>query len=408
MKITDYLNQHIFSNNLNLYGVIDTVIFSEFTAILFDIDPEAKYFPLYKNTQLEACIEISPYLVSLTPSSKLLNFLTVNKAPKNWGIFLATNSNCHFDKLILYLQSIFYIKSPESEELIFRYYDPRVINPLLQSSNDLEKSQLLGPVEHLIVPNHYHSERFQNVLAPDWVLWLTPEPLNSDIPGHLPWYEFSNNQWQSLLDEHRIKVEETIANQLISKNQDYTNLTKIQMHNMIQFWIDQAAEYGIEQTKLVIRLIEVMNQFGQAMPEKELNYLESAILENKKYDSEEKVQLLEKYAALVYENPELPFDPIRCITYEMLFEYDGTIKPIKPFDEQDMGKRVLYMNTYQKIRNKKQQAFQAMGYLYQYYQSELIDSQQRYIPVNYFSHEFDKYRVALVHFYALLTNQTNE
>ncbi|MDE1462718.1 DUF4123 domain-containing protein [Spartinivicinus poritis] len=408
MTVADYLKQHIFSKNLNLYGVIDTVIFNDFTATLFDVEPEANFFPLYKKTQLESCIEISPYLVLLTSSSRLLNFLITNKAPENWGLLLAINNDYHFDKLLPYLQSILYIKSPDSEELIFRHYDPRVINPLLQSSNELEKCQLLGPVEHLIVPNHYHAERFQNVLAPDWVLWLNPEPMDSEIPEQQPWYEFSTNQWQSLLDEHRIKVEETIANQLISNNQDYTSLTKKQMHNMIQFWIDQAAEYDIEKTALVIRLIEVMNQFGQAMPEQELNYLESAILDNSEYDSEEKVQLLEKYAALVYENPELPFDPIRCITYEILFEDDGTITPIKPFDEQDMGKRVLYMNTYKELLNKKQQAFQAMAYLYQYYKNELIDNQQRYIPVSYFSREFNKYRFALVHFFNLLTQETTD
>ncbi|MGA7904712.1 MAG: DUF4123 domain-containing protein [Terrimicrobiaceae bacterium] len=103
-----------------------------------------KYQSLYEGLQGRMLEAYAPYLVRLPGDSRLLETLVAQGWGKNWGIFVVSAAD--FQSLRKHFRTFLMVKSPEGEQLYFRYYDPRVLREYLPTCNAEETNFVFGPV----------------------------------------------------------------------------------------------------------------------------------------------------------------------------------------------------------------------------------------------------------------------
>ncbi|MBU2714427.1 hypothetical protein, partial [Zooshikella harenae] len=291
------------------------------------------------------------------------------------------------------------------------YQDPRVINPLLNASTSNEQAKLLGPIDKLWVPNHYRPALFRETsskeshavikdeLEREWVIWQNPQTWHGQFPEERPWFEFSAKQWEGIMAEHKHKVEEAIALYLMEENPAFKKLKPQQLHDTIRYWCDKSDDYNISKTKQVARLILVVTEFGPDIPKREWVKLEQDILFNTDFSEHEKIQRLEKYNALVYEKPGVPFDPIKCIVYEQLYQDFGIKERIDPFNKEDLIIRMEFLERYNDVKPDKPLLQDLVSKLYEQHSGMLMDQEKKLIPLSYIDNKDAAYRAQLLTMY---------
>lgn len=419
MNIQAYLAQHL-QTDQQLYAIIDGAIINNLMGKIYELEDNPSFSPLYKDTLLAGCMEISPCLVAIQYNSAFLNHLINHQAKPNWGVLLLSNQD--LTTLTAYCQSLLYATTPKGEDVLFRYYDPRTIKPLMLGSNELERNQLLGPIQQLLTKDPTpESKQTATDLAQapakserqtteptiqNWLNWQNTETWHGQLSKQNPWYEISERQAQSLNISHKENAVQAIAKRLVQDNPAFKQTSPDQLNTFVEYWVKQAKNYSINKTLLVIRLIQVMTAFGEHMPEQEFNFLENKILLSNKFTGEEKVLHLEKYAALVYENPSQRFNPVRCLAYDEVYQNAITPrKPIDPFKEEDKNQRLLFMKAYQQILPQQVLVNQAMQAMYQHYGEHLINKQRQFMAISYFSESHAVYRQTLAYYFHQLIDQ---
>lgn len=403
------LNKYFEKKQHQLYALIDGAIVDELMSTLFTLEDNPSVFPIFIDTPLNGCLHLSPCLVELKADSKIVDFILDETREAYWGLLLG--STLAFEPLSKYLQSLLYVKTPLAEQLVFRYQDPRVINPLLNASTTNEQAKLLGPIDRLWVPNQYRPELFRQTSSTEthdvikdefereWVVWQNPQAWHGQFPEERPWFEFSAKQWEGIMAEHKHKVEEAIALYLMEENPAFKKLKPKQLHETIRYWCDKSDDYGISKTKLVARLILVVTEFGPDIPKREWMKLEQEILFNTDFSEYEKLQRLEKYNALVYEKPGVPFDPIKCIVYEQLYLDFGIKELIDPFSDEDLIIRMEYLDRYNDIKADKALLNELVKKLYEQNADRLINQEDKFIPLSYTQKSDEAFRAQLLKMY---------
>ena len=96
--------------------------------------------------QLQA---VAPYLVQLDWDDRLTKFVLDNGWGKNWGVFLKTDVG--LKNLRRHLRTLLRVKDERGNRLLFRYYDPRVLQRYLPTCSAAELRAVFGPVHSFFV-----------------------------------------------------------------------------------------------------------------------------------------------------------------------------------------------------------------------------------------------------------------
>ncbi|WP_169978645.1 DUF4123 domain-containing protein [Tautonia rosea] len=104
---------------------------------------------LYEGPLADQLVESAPSLISLPTESRFLNTLLTEGWGKSWGIALSTTSP--FDDLRKHLRRFLTIEREGSEQVLFRFYDPRVLNIFLPTCTPDELLQFFGPIQWIVV-----------------------------------------------------------------------------------------------------------------------------------------------------------------------------------------------------------------------------------------------------------------
>ena len=104
---------------------------------------------LYTINEEDPVRRIAPYLVSLDLA--LLKWVENTLWDRPWGIFLVTNLSIR--ELRNHLRKLLEVKEPGGEVVVFRFYDPRVMKPLLLTSNTTELDYIFGRVGLIGIPS---------------------------------------------------------------------------------------------------------------------------------------------------------------------------------------------------------------------------------------------------------------
>ena len=100
---------------------------------------------LYSGAVPRALGVVAPYLVQLDRDNPVTHRLLSRAWGNSWGVFL--ESDAKLAELRRHLRTFLMVRDPRGNQLLFRYYDPRVLRVYLPTCHREELHRVFGPVE---------------------------------------------------------------------------------------------------------------------------------------------------------------------------------------------------------------------------------------------------------------------
>ena len=98
---------------------------------------------LFSGTLPRALEMVAPHLVELSPANRLTRRWLDIGWGQSWGVFLKIDDAAN---LRHHLRKFLKVQVENDRQLVFRYYDPRVLRVYLPTCNAGEWQQFLGPI----------------------------------------------------------------------------------------------------------------------------------------------------------------------------------------------------------------------------------------------------------------------
>jgi hypothetical protein len=92
----------------------------------------------------------APYLVHLSAGSPTTNLLLGRGWGKAWGILIVAPPNVTLNQQRLHFKKLLRVQTEDRRELVFRFYDPRVLNLYLPTCTREECRTVFGPVSRFV------------------------------------------------------------------------------------------------------------------------------------------------------------------------------------------------------------------------------------------------------------------
>jgi hypothetical protein len=131
-----------------LYAVIDACDMPSVPEVARELGEE-RAVSLYRGSAQEMYWAFAPYLFAV--DGEVLDWIVAELWSEPWGIFAVSDGDLeavrrHFRRFLL-------VQAPDGEQWYFRFYDPRVIHPLLLSNLlATGMDDILGPGMELGIP----------------------------------------------------------------------------------------------------------------------------------------------------------------------------------------------------------------------------------------------------------------
>ena len=131
-----------------LHAVLDAARTPRILEILRESVEEHR--SLYEGVQGEALDDVAPYLVRLSPGSRLLEQLVREGWGRRWGIYLL--GELRQRDLRRHLRRFLMVEDDATRDrLYFRYYDPGVLRDLWPTCSRRQRDELVGPLRGYLV-----------------------------------------------------------------------------------------------------------------------------------------------------------------------------------------------------------------------------------------------------------------
>lgn len=139
----DRLRKVLFGKVANVFAILDGASVTDLPQRLYDTKPPN--FCLLRGQLKPDMAEVAPYLVGLIDGTPFTDWLLEQKLGGHMGIFLQTRSSMvemrrHFRLMIT-------VHDETGKPMLFRYYDPRVLNNYLPTCNAGELKTFFGSVD---------------------------------------------------------------------------------------------------------------------------------------------------------------------------------------------------------------------------------------------------------------------
>lgn len=135
-KAIEKIKANLFSDELNTYAVIDGAACPDLRFKIYDWEPQSVC--LWSGALAPDMQEVAPYMVLLDRESSFTDWLLTEGWSNHWNIFVT--SELDFKAFRKQIRKLLLVKSPEGQNMVFRFYDPRVLDGLLSI---LSKQQIL-------------------------------------------------------------------------------------------------------------------------------------------------------------------------------------------------------------------------------------------------------------------------
>lgn len=124
-----------------------------------------------------ALARVAPHLVAVGDDTPIVGMFAGEGRDRSWGVML--RSEATIDDLATHLYGLVRARMPDGHEVLFRFYDPRVLRAYLPTCTPDELAEVFGPIEAFLVEQGdgqwltYSREREQLAThEPDWSRWL--------------------------------------------------------------------------------------------------------------------------------------------------------------------------------------------------------------------------------------------
>lgn len=151
----DDIQRQLFPNTENnIYAIIDGAACPELRFKLYRWQPV--YSCLWSGKLEPDLEEVAPYMVKLERGAVFTEWLIKEGWGKHWNIFVETPlAPAPFRKQIRKLQLV---KSPEGKTLLFRFYDPRVIEMFIPTCEPEQLDELFSQLSYIAYCNLTNQE----------------------------------------------------------------------------------------------------------------------------------------------------------------------------------------------------------------------------------------------------------
>ena len=126
-----------------LFALLDSASDSKVLSLLQAGDCE--YRMLYHGKTAELMDGYAPYLVALPPENTLLPKLIEHGWGQSWGYYFTSD-----DEFLVFwhhLRRFLSVNKPDNSQVLFRFYDPRVLRKFLPTTIPKELNQFFGNID---------------------------------------------------------------------------------------------------------------------------------------------------------------------------------------------------------------------------------------------------------------------
>lgn len=143
------LRQLFADPNLQAYAILDGASNPALLDYLYADEPP-EFVCLYRGELEPDMAECAPYLAKLEPDSAFTQWVTGECWGLHWGIFAV--ADCDLKAMRYHLRKLNMVYEPETNKpLLFRYYDPRVLNVFLPTCDEKQLKEFFGAVVSFFV-----------------------------------------------------------------------------------------------------------------------------------------------------------------------------------------------------------------------------------------------------------------
>jgi hypothetical protein len=145
------LRQLFADPKIGSYAILDGASNPALLDYLYSDEPP-EFVCLYRGELEPDIAECAPYLVRLEQNSLFTQWITSQCWGLHWGIFAL--ADCDLKTMRYHLRKLNMVYESETNKpLLFRYYDPRVLNVFLPTCDEEQLNELFGPITVFFAEN---------------------------------------------------------------------------------------------------------------------------------------------------------------------------------------------------------------------------------------------------------------
>lgn len=145
-----HISRYLFvGRDMNVFAVLDGASIPQLRTTLHQLEPP--HVCLYRGELDPDIAQVAPYLVELEPDSEFTNQLVVDGWGKHWGVFI--RSTADLNAVRRHLRGLLIVNDADARPMLFRYYDPRVLQRFLPTCDPEQISAFFGPVDSVLLEN---------------------------------------------------------------------------------------------------------------------------------------------------------------------------------------------------------------------------------------------------------------
>jgi hypothetical protein len=265
------------SNLQPLYAVLDAAHDSKILAVLSKY--KCEFACLFHAEQAPELMRFAPYIVALPPTSAALEPLVDLGWGKDWGIYLTSTASG--GDLIQFLRRLLISIQPDGQQVLLRFYDPRVLRTLLGNAAPAQWSQWFGPVRSYLMADE-NTQTAIGFAVSERGLERHDIPLGGRkaaerevvmaplVAGSTPEHRLllSKQQMTAL----RVRERDVFAQELFEEMQEkhpdrFARLGEMEMREWIKNGCTQPKRYGIQTEAGIRDYVSLMMQLGRNFDE---------------------------------------------------------------------------------------------------------------------------------------------
>ncbi len=144
-KAIEKIKEHLFADELNTYAIIDGAACPELRFKIYDWEPQSVC--LWSGALEPDMQEVAPYMVLLDRDSTFTDWLITEGWDNHWNIFIT--SELDFKAFRKQIRKLLLVKSPEGQNMVFRFYDPRVMEVFKTLWNEEQKKEIFTGLNNI-------------------------------------------------------------------------------------------------------------------------------------------------------------------------------------------------------------------------------------------------------------------
>ncbi len=139
----EHLEKLLFSERLLVFAVLDGASIPGLRDKFFEMRPP--HHCLIRGDLEPDMQEVSPYVVGLIPGTPFVDWVLEECFGKHWGIF--AQSRRSLKEMRFQFRRLLTVMNEAGDPMIFRFYDPRVLNRFLPTCTPEELETFFGSVD---------------------------------------------------------------------------------------------------------------------------------------------------------------------------------------------------------------------------------------------------------------------